>query len=146
MAFALIQYDQYGTPLENVREIPEALAANCRATADLYRRVGFTIPWVGYVATEDGRGVGGGAFVGPPIDGLVEIAYFTLEHEQAKGYATQTAAELVKIARAHHPKVGVKAFTLKETNPSTRILERLGFAIVGVSMDVDAGEVWEWRA
>jgi hypothetical protein len=40
----------------------------------------------------------------------------------------------------------VKAFTLKETNPSTRILERLGFAVVGVSMDDDAGEVWEWRA
>ena len=35
---------------------------------------------------------------------------------------------------------------LKETNPSTRILERLGYAVVGVSMDVDAGEVWEWRA
>ena len=146
MAFALIQCDQDGVPVQAVREMPDALAANCRATADLYRRAGFIIPWVGYVASVDGRGVGGGAFVGPPTDGLVEIAYFTLQHEQDKGYATQTAAELVKIARAHRPEVGLKAFTLKETNPSTRFLERLGFVIVGVSIDVDAGEVWEWRA
>ena len=146
MGFELIQCDQDGIPAQTLKEMPDTLAANCRATADLYRRVGFIIPWIGYVASVDGRGVGGGAFVGPPTDGLVEIAYFTLEHEQGKGYATQTAAELVNIARAHRPKVGLKAFTLKETNPPTRILERLGFAVVGVSMDADAGEVWEWRA
>lgn len=126
--------------------MPEALVANCLATADLYRRVGFAPPWIGYVAVADNRAVGGGAFVGPPRDGSVEIAYFTLEHEQGQGFATRTAASLVEIARNHAPGIGLKAFTLKEENPSTKILSGLGFAIVGVAQDADAGEVWEWRA
>lgn len=90
--------------------------------------------------------VGGGAFVGPPKDGFVEIAYFTLENEQGQGFASKTAASLVQIARAHAPDIGLKAFTLKEENPSTKILAGLGFSIVGVAQDADAGEVWEWRA
>ena len=92
------------------------------------------------------QGVGGGAFVGPPQDGYVEIAYFTLENEQRKGYAFQTASSLVAVARAHDPNIGLKAFTLKEENASTKILRALGFSIVGVAQDADAGEVWEWRA
>lgn len=126
--------------------MPEALVANCQATAELYRRVGFSPPWIGYVAVVENRGVGGGAFVGPPKDGYVEIAYFTLDDEQRKGYAFQTASSLVAVARAHDPEIGIKAFTLKEENASTKILRRLGFSIVGVAQDADAGEVWEWRA
>jgi len=126
--------------------MPEALAANCRATADLYRRIGFVPPWIGYVAVVNGRGVGGGAFVGAPKEGFVEIAYFTLDNEQGKGYATQTAASFMELARTTDPRVGLKALTLKEENPSTRVLKRLGFSIVGVADDADAGEVWEWRA
>jgi len=124
----------------------DELVANCQATADLYRRVGYLEPWVGYVTVADGRGVGGGAFVGPPKEGCVEIAYFTLNAEQGRRYASQTAAGLVEIARAHAPDIKLKAFTLKEENPSTRILKRLGFSIIGVAQDADAGEVWEWRA
>jgi len=126
--------------------MPEAIIANCRATADLYRRVGFTPPWVGYVAVADDRPVGGGAFVGAPKDGSVEIAYFTLENEQGQGYASRTASSLVEIARLHSPGIGLKAFTLKEENASTRILRRLGFSMVGTAQDADAGEVWEWWA
>jgi RimJ/RimL family protein N-acetyltransferase len=146
MNFALIPCDQDGVPVQTVSEMPEALAANCLATAELYRRIGFVPPWIGYVAVVGGRGVGGGAFVGPPKDGFVELAYFTLENEQGKGYATQTAASLVELARTTDPLIGLKAFTLQEENPSTRVLKRLGFSIIGVTEDADAGEVWEWRA
>lgn len=146
MTFSLIPCDRDGTPLELVSDLPEALAANCRATADLYRRVGFEPPWIGYIAVVNGRGVGGGAFVGAPTDGFVEIAYFTLEEEQGQGYATRTAASLMELARATNPRIGIKAFTLKEENPSTRILKGLGFSIIGLAEDADAGEVWEWRA
>jgi RimJ/RimL family protein N-acetyltransferase len=142
----LVPCDEDGHPVEAFVRMPEALAENCRATADLYRRVGFVPPWVGYVAVAAGRPVGGGAFVGPPVDGCVEIAYFTLENEQGRGYASQTAAALVDVARAHSPGIGLKAFTLKEENASTRILRRLGFSITGIAQDADAGEVWEWRA
>ncbi len=124
----------------------EELIVNCQATAELYQRIGFVPPWIGYIAVVDNRGVGGGAFVGPPKDGYVEIAYFTLENERGQRIASQTAATLVEIARAQDPKIGLKAFTLKEDNPSTKILKRLGFSIVGVAKDADAGEVWEWRA
>lgn len=126
--------------------MPDAVVENCRATADLYRFVGFFPPWIGYLAMADDRAVGGGAFVGPPAAGFVEIAYFTLANEQGRGFASRTAATLVDMARAHAPDIGLKAFTLKEENPSTRILRGLGFSIVGLAQDADAGEVWEWRA
>lgn len=146
MKFALVPCDQDGHPLQADLDMPKALVENCQATADLYRRVGYVPPWIGYVAVADNRPVGGGAFVGPPKDGLVEIAYFTLEDEQRRGFASRTAASLVEIARNHDPGIGLKAFTLKEENPSTKILSGLGFSIFGVAQDADAGEVWEWRA
>lgn len=98
------------------------------------------------MAIDHGRGVGGGAFIGAPGDGMVEIAHFTREEFQMRGYATRTARRLVAIARQAAPTIGLKAFTLPEANPSTRILERLGFILAGHAHDEDAGEVWEWRA
>jgi RimJ/RimL family protein N-acetyltransferase len=89
--------------------------------------------------------VGGGAFVGPPNKGWAEIAYFTLGEAQGQRYASQTAAGLVAIARTYDPNIKLKAFTLKEENPSTRILRSLGFALAGTAHDADEGEVWEWR-
>jgi RimJ/RimL family protein N-acetyltransferase len=89
--------------------------------------------------------VGGGAFVGPPQDGLVEIAYYTLKDHEGRGHASRTAAALVAIARRHDPQLTLRAFTLMEHNASTRILGKLGFRIVGTAQDDDAGEVWEWR-
>ena len=135
-----------GQPLAQVAELPEGLVANCLLTADLYRRIGYVEPWVGYIAVVGETGVGGGAFVGPPKDGCVEIAYFTLPEWQGQGIAGQTAAGLMAIARAHDPTMKFKAFTLMEENPSVRVLRRLDFAIVGTAHDADAGEVWEWRA
>jgi [ribosomal protein S5]-alanine N-acetyltransferase len=144
--FALIQCDANGQPIEPVAAMGASLAAACAQSAELYRRVGFEPPWVSYVAVSGGVGVGGGAFVGPPRDGLVEIAYFTLDDFQGRGYATRIAQELVRIARQAALGVSLKAFTLPQVNPSTRILERLGFRMVGFAHDADAGEVWEWRA
>lgn len=69
----------------------------------------------------------------------------TLDSEQGQGFASGTAACLVEIARRHTPGIGLKAFTLMEENASTKILARLGFAVVGIAQDADAGEVWEWR-
>jgi [ribosomal protein S5]-alanine N-acetyltransferase len=97
-------------------------------------------PWVSNVATEDGRAVGGGAFGGAPSDGVVEMAHFALAECPGRGYATQTAAQRVSIAKQALPD---NAFTPMEVTPSTRILERLGFNIFGIAHD--AGNVWEWR-
>lgn len=145
MTFSLVRCDADGRPLQSIAGLSAELEANCVATAELYRRVGFVEPWVGYVAVVDGAGVGGGAFVGPPSDNCVEIAYFTLKDHEGRGYASQTAAGLVEIAKKAAPQVQLKAFTLMEQNASTRILQRLGFEVIGTSQDPDAGEVWEWR-
>lgn len=134
-----------GRPLGELAPLGEELVAACRQTADLYLRVGYEPPWVGYVAADERCGVGGGAFVGAPRDGVVEIAYFTLHEFTGCGYATQTATELVAIARRTAPEIILKAFTLPQENASTRILTRLGFAKIGVAHDADAGEAWEWR-
>jgi RimJ/RimL family protein N-acetyltransferase len=119
--------------------------AACAQSADLYKRVGFEIPWVSYVASDSGVAVGGGAFVGPPKDNVVEMAYFTLDEFQGRGYATRTAHKLLEIARIARPSISIKAFTLPQRNASTKILEGLGFKVIGFAHDDDAGEVWEWR-
>jgi ribosomal-protein-alanine N-acetyltransferase len=145
MAFSLVACNPDGSPARAIPELPAEVVANCAATAELYQRIGFTPPWIGYIAVVDNRGVGGGAFVGAPKDGYVEIAYFTVASERGQGLASQTAAALAAIARTEDPKVGLKAFTLKEDNPSTKILKGLGFSVIGIAQDADAGEVWEWR-
>jgi ribosomal-protein-alanine N-acetyltransferase len=145
MAFSLVRCGADGAPLEPIPVIPGAITATYSANAELYRRVGFTPPWVSYVAVDSGQAVGGGAFVGPPREDRVEIAYFTLPEFQGRGYATRTAAELVAIARKFDPRTTITALTLQEHNASTKILARLGFRLFGDARDADAGDVWEWR-
>ena len=145
MAFSLVRCGPDGVPLIPILEVPAAVAVTYGANADLYRRVGFVPPWVSYVAVNDGRAVGGGAFVGPPRENRVEIAYFTLPEFEGLRYATRTAAELVAIARNSNPGIIIAAFTLRESNASTKILQRLGLRLFGDAQDPDAGDVWEWR-
>ena len=145
MAFSLIRCGADGIPLTPISDVPEAIAATYAANADLYRRLGFVPPWVSYVAVDNGNAVGGGAFVGPPRENRVEIAYFTVEELEGLGYATRTATELVAIARKADPGIIITAFTLRESNASTKILQRLGLRLFGDAKDPDAGDVWEWR-
>jgi RimJ/RimL family protein N-acetyltransferase len=113
------------------------------STLALYQRTGAEAPWVSYLArTQNGSVVGVCSFAAPPIDGEVEIAYFTFPGHEGMGWASAMAAELVRIAQAHGARP--VAHTLPEANPSTRILEKLGFTRTGVAHDDDAGEVWRW--
>ena len=134
-----------GVPVTPIPVVSEAIKATYAANAALYARVGFIEPWVSYVAVVSGTAVGGGAFVGPPQDNCVEIGYFTLTEFEGRGFAIQTAGNLVAIARRTIPGIVIKAFTLPEESASTTILGRLGFRILGSAHDPDAGIVWEWR-
>jgi RimJ/RimL family protein N-acetyltransferase len=145
MQFSLVPCTADGKPIKPIATVPEAVAANYAATAELYRRVSFVEPWISYIAVDRDQAVGGGAFVGPPRDNRVEIAYYTVKELEGRGYGTQTAAQLLRIARSCEPKVAVCAFTLQEQNASTKILQRLGFTLFGNARDRDAGDVWEWR-
>jgi [ribosomal protein S5]-alanine N-acetyltransferase len=146
VAFSLVRCGADGIPLSPIFDVSEAIVTTYAANADLYRRVGYVPPWVSYVAVDDGRAVGGGAFVGPPRDNRVEIAYFTLREFEGLRYATRTASELVGIARCATPGITIAAFTLRESNASTKILQRLGLRLFGDARDPDAGDVWEWRS
>lgn len=55
MNFSLVSCDQNGDPITAVSEMSEELTANWRATADLFGRIGFDPPWIGYVAVADGQ-------------------------------------------------------------------------------------------
>jgi RimJ/RimL family protein N-acetyltransferase len=133
-----------GRPTGLPADLPEALIETCDATAELYRRTGFTPPWVSYIALRGSLVIGGGAFVGPPFDNRVEIAYFTLAEFEGQGCATLTATQLVKLARDNRPGVEIFAKTLPHMNASTSILSRLGFKKIGNTIDDDVGEAWAW--
>ena len=102
-------------------------------------------PWGGYFAYSDGVQVGECAFKSVPVDGRVEIAYHTFEPFERRGLATQMARELVAIARRTDPALVIVAQTLRETNASARILQKIGFTCVGSVQHPEDGEVLEWH-
>ena len=144
MSLRLVQCDQSGKPVEDLGELTKVLQKNCQATAALYAAIGFTSPWVGYVVVEEDRPVGGCAFVGSPKDGSVEIAYYTLEGHEGRGYASRAVTRMIEIARRSDPHVSLMAKTLPTENASTAILRRNGFRLAGETSDDEIGLAWAW--
>ena len=142
--FRLVDCGRDGRPIEPLGELPSEMQQTIATTAAFYDQIGFQPPWIGYVAVDDGTIVGGGAFVGPPQDNRVEIAYFTLPRHQRLGHAARTAAALVAVARAAQPGVELYAKTAPEDGPSPAILTRLGFRRADVVVDHEIGEAWAW--
>lgn len=143
--FRLISCDKDGQPTAPLGALPPMLIQNCQGTAALYREIGFEPPWVGYIAAVGDDAVGGGAFVGAPENGEVEIAYFTLAEFEGRGFARQTATGLISILDDTAPGVAAIAKTLPEENASTRILQGLGFEHAEDVVDEDVGMAWLWR-
>jgi RimJ/RimL family protein N-acetyltransferase len=141
----LVPIDEAGNAAVPAEAMTAMLKENCAATASFYRVVGFAPPWIGYVAVENGRPVGGGAFKGAPKDGSVEIAYYTLPELEGQGFASATARELLRIARSADPAIVITAQTLPVPNASNALLKKLGFAFRGALIHPEDGEVWEWR-
>jgi len=116
-----------------------------KATAQLYRTVGYEPPWVGYLAFENGACVGSCGFKSPPQINRVEIAYFTFPGNESRGIATRMASELIRIALEKTPTLIVAAQTLPEENASTSVLKKLQFRPVGAIAHPEDGLVWEWH-
>jgi [ribosomal protein S5]-alanine N-acetyltransferase len=112
---------------------------------DFYGKVGFEPPWICYYAEDNGRLVGSAAYKGKPLDGTIEIAYGTFDDVRGQGIGGRMCKELVAIALETDPSLRITARTLPEKNPSTRILEKNGFRLVGTVEDPEDGEVWEWE-
>lgn len=113
--------------------------------AALYERNGFRPPWIGYFALSGGELVGTCAFKSPPVDGRVEISYFTFPDFEGQGIAKTMAKRLLAIADATHEDVLVMAFTAPEANASNAILQGLGFEFAGAVAHPEDGTVWEWQ-
>ncbi len=128
--FRLVPCEPDGFPVERKFALPDQARRNCEISAAWYRKVGYILLWIGYIAVMDGAVVGGGGFKEPPQDRRVEIAYFTAPEFQGRGHATRTARALVAIARQADPTLLIAAQTLPEENTSTSILRKLGFRLV----------------
>ena len=124
---------------EHVR--PEWLAALRSAEAADPWRFGFFV-----IHRESGAVIGAGGFTGPPGDSAtVEIGYGIVPSFEGQGYATEVAAALVEFALTSGQVHVVRAHTLPEANPSTRVLEKCGFRHIGTIVDPVDGPVWRWE-
>ncbi|MDZ4754497.1 MAG: GNAT family N-acetyltransferase [Phycisphaerae bacterium] len=141
----LVAITRYGAPAKPIGELPPVGYEVRMRYAELYETGAFVPPWIGYFAVSDALCVGTCGFKTPPVDHRVEIAYFTFPEHEGRGIATQMAKALIALARAADPTLVVAAQTLPEENASAAILRRLGFAMVGIAHDDEAGPVWEWQ-
>ena len=101
-------------------------------------------PWVfgfRFLLRETGVVVGSCGFKGPPVDGMVEIAYSTDPSQSGRGYATEAAQALVDYAASRSDIRLVRAHTLPVAPASKRILEKCGFRYLGEVVDPEDGPV-----
>jgi RimJ/RimL family protein N-acetyltransferase len=90
--------------------------------------------------------IGAAGFKGPPdAEGIVEIGYGIVPDHCGKGYATAAAQMLVDRAFGETAVQRVRAHTLPEPNPSTRVLTKCGFQHLGEVIDPEDGRVWRWE-
>ncbi len=141
----LIPIERGGVIGGNVGELPLEAAAVLEATDGLYDVVGFSPPWICYIAVENDVAVGTCGFKSPPSRGRVEIAYFTFPRFEGQGVATTMAAQLLALASSVDPDTIVAAQTLPGRNASHRVLEKHGFSCVGQIEHPEDGTVLEWQ-
>lgn len=140
----LIPIQRDGTLADRSVVVPD-VAREVMATFTGLYATAFVPPWLGYIAIEGGKAVGTCAFKTPPVNGALEIAYFTFPAHEARGVATRMAGELVAIARTADPSLTVIAQTLPAEGASTRVLRRLGFTHTRDVQHPEDGLVWEWH-
>jgi ribosomal-protein-alanine N-acetyltransferase len=119
---------------------PEWIARVQAATSyDLWND-GFSV-----MHAEDNMMIGAAGYKGPPVDGMVEIAYGIAPAYQGQGYATEAAQALVDYAIKSGQVSMLRAHTLPEVNASGGVLRKCGFKHVGEVIDPEDGLVWRWE-
>lgn len=141
----LIAIAAMGEPVKTLPGLPDLAMQVGLAYRQLYLVVGFTPPWIGYLAQENDVCVGSCGFKGPPVNKRVEIAYFTFPEYEGRGFATQMARELLRIVSEADAEIITTAQTLPRESASTAILKKLEFALIGSVNHPEDGEVWEWQ-
>jgi RimJ/RimL family protein N-acetyltransferase len=101
-------------------------------------------PWAHAFHVVDGVSgsvVGTCSFKGPPLDGVVEIAYGIAPDREGRGYATEAAQALVDYAFSCGEVRLVRAHTLPDAGASQRVLRKCGFQYLGETIDPEDGTV-----
>jgi len=111
---------------------------------DFYPKIGYNFPWVGYFVVRQDKIVGSCSFVGQPIDGKVELSYWTFKEFEGQGIASFACKELVIIAKQADPSLTITAKTAPEKNASTKILESNNFVFTEIVQDDEIGDAWLW--
>jgi ribosomal-protein-alanine N-acetyltransferase len=126
---------------------PDVLAQMSPQWLELLEKSAAQDPWVHgfHVVNDLGLTVGLGAFKGPPVDGIVEIAYAIEPEQQGKGHATAAARALAAFAFASGQVRVVRAHTLPEGVASQRVLLKSGFEKTGEVVDPEDGLVWRFE-
>jgi tRNA (cmo5U34)-methyltransferase len=101
-------------------------------------------PWTHGFRMLDGttsRMIGNCGFKGPPVDGVVELAYAIDPAHEGKGFATEAAQALVDFASSKEGVRMIRAHTLPDGVASKRVLAKCGFHHVGDVVDPADGPV-----
>ena len=109
-----------------------------------YPKIGFNLPWITYLILRQNQIVGSCGFTGKPINGKVEIAYWTFKEFEGQGIASFACNELISISQNADNKIIITAKTAPEHNASTKILEKHGFIFEEIVQDEDIGDSWLW--
>ena len=134
---------------DEVESMIEAMTASERAQVSPDWLIGVRAaeepsPWVfpfRVVNSETNAVVGSCSFKGPPLDGIVEIAYAIETEYEGNGFATEAARALVEFASGSGEVYLVRAHTLPEAPASKRVLAKCGFKYVGETIDPEDGAV-----
>jgi len=110
----------------------------------LYTRQGFTPPWIGYFMSRNGQIAGACGFKNVPVNGKVEIAYWTFREFEHQGIASEVCGELVRLARVSDPWIVVTARTCSLYNTSSRVLRKNGFVHTDMAFDDECQDIFEW--
>lgn len=104
-------------------------------TADglgMYASHGATGPFCAWLVVDDATVVGDiGCHGGPNEEGSVEIGYGFAGPYRGNGLATEAVSALVSMLREQPDVRTVMATTERGNEPSQRLLERIGFVLVG---------------
>jgi len=111
---------------------------------DYYPKIGFNLPWVSYLVIRQNQVVCSCGFTGQPVEGKVEIAYWTFKEFEGQGIASFACKELISISQNADPKVIVTAKTAPEYNASTKILANNKFVFTEIVQDEEIGDAWLW--
>lgn len=122
---------------------PAAVLANAEVALGCGRDPMWFSPFV-FVDATAGHIVGSGIFKGEPDDGWVEIGYGIAVRCEGRGYATDGAFALVRLAFEQPSVRAVYAETATINVASRRVVQKVGFTHAGLRFCDDDGMVDCW--